>query len=122
VTEIPAIDQYIQTNNGSVYQTIINNAGIDEETKQQVRRLAVSSPEMLSKLDAMLKDSGDVKAASAIVKEASDILTSAASGPTRFTDEGDDPMFPGKGERELRKAIAGPFLLLILIVALIIWR
>jgi hypothetical protein len=121
VTEIPAIDQYIQTNNGSVYQTIINNSGIDEETKQQVRRLAVSSPEMLSKLDAMLKDSGDVKAAAAIVREASDILTSAASGPTRFTDDGDDPMFPGKGERELRKAIAGPFLLLILISSLILW-
>jgi hypothetical protein len=118
---IPAIDQYIQTNNGSVYQTIINNAGIDEDTKQQVRRLAVASPEMLSKLDAMLKDSGDVKAAAAIVREASDILTSTASAPTKFTDEGDDPMFPGKGERELRKAIAGPFLLILVIAALILW-
>ncbi|MGW3988605.1 hypothetical protein [Streptomyces sp. NPDC004830] len=118
---IPAIDQYIQTNNGSVYQTIINNAGIDEETKQQVRRLAVASPEMLSKLDVMLSNSGDVKAAAAIVREASDILTSTASGSTRFTDEGDDPMFPGKGERELRKAIAGPFLLILLIAALILW-
>ncbi|MFJ4537651.1 hypothetical protein ACIP39_17020 [Streptomyces tibetensis] len=118
---IPAIDQYIQTNNGSVYQTIINNAGIDEETKQQVRRLAVASPEMLSKLDAMLSNSGDVKAAAAIVREASDILTSTASGSARFTDEGDDPMFPGKGERELRKAIAGPFLLILVIAALILW-
>ncbi|WP_406014877.1 hypothetical protein OG520_26545 [Streptomyces sp. NBC_00984] len=121
MAEIPAIDQYIQTNNGSVYQTIINNTGVDEATKQQVRRLAVASPEMLSKLDAMLKESGDVKSAAAIVKEASDILTSAASGPTRFTDEGDDPMFSGKGERELRKAVAGPFLVLIVIVALILW-
>ncbi|MFI9616629.1 hypothetical protein ACIHCM_33970 [Streptomyces sp. NPDC052023] len=121
VTEIPAIDQYIQTNNGSVYQTIIKNEAIDEETKRQVRRLAVASPDMLSKLDAMLKDSGDVKSAAAIVREAGDILTSTASGPTRFTDEGDDPMFPGKGERELRKAIAVPFLLLLLIAALILW-
>lgn len=118
---IPAIDQYIQTNNGSVYQTIINNSGIDEATKQQVRRLAVASPEMLSKLDAMLRDSGDVKAAAAIVREAGDILTSTASGSVRFTDEGDDPMFPGKGERELRKAIAGPFLLILVITALILW-
>ncbi|MFD7277038.1 hypothetical protein ACFV80_08255 [Streptomyces sp. NPDC059862] len=121
MTEVPAIDQYIQTNNGSVYQTIIKNEAIDEETKRQVRRLAVASPEMLSKLDAMLKDSGDVKAAAAIVREAGDILTSTASGSTRFTDEGDDPMFPGKGERELRKAIAGPFLLLLIIAALILW-
>jgi hypothetical protein len=58
--ELPAIDQYIQTNNGSVFQTIINNEGIDEATKQNVRRLAVSSPEMLAKVDAMLKESGDV--------------------------------------------------------------
>ncbi|MFE8012674.1 hypothetical protein ACFU3O_08030 [Streptomyces antibioticus] len=121
MARIPAIDQYIQTNNGSVYQTIINNSGIDEETKQQVRRLAVASPEMLSKLDAMLQDSGDVKAAAAIVREASDILTSTAGGSARFTDEGDDPMFPGKGERELRKAIAGPFLLIAVIAALILW-
>ncbi len=76
---------------------------------------------MLSKLDVMLKDSGDVKAAAAIVREASDILTSATSGPVRFTDEGDDPMFSGKGERELRKAVAGPFVLLIVIAALILW-
>jgi hypothetical protein len=121
VAEIPAIDQYIQTNNGNVYQTIINNAGIDEATKQQVRRLAVASPEMLSKLDAMLKDSGDVKAAAAIVREASDILTSATNGPVQFTDEGDDPMFPGKGERELRKAIFVPFFLILVIAALIMW-
>ncbi|MFI2073058.1 hypothetical protein [Streptomyces triculaminicus] len=120
-SRILAIDQYIQTNNGSVYQTIINNAGVDEEIKRQVRRLAVASPEMLSKLDAMLKDSGDVKAAAAIIREAGDILTSTAGGPARFTDEGDDPMFPGKGERELRKAIAGPFLLILLIVGLILW-
>ncbi|MEE4490009.1 hypothetical protein [Streptomyces sp. BE230] len=119
--QIPAIDQYIQTNNGSVYQTIINNTDVDEATKQHVRRLAVSSPEMLSKLDAMLKESGNVKAAAEIVKEASDILTSATSGPTMFTNEGDEPMFPGKGERELRKAVATPFLVLILIVALILW-
>jgi predicted RND superfamily exporter protein len=121
VAEVPAIDQYIQTNNGSVYQTIINNTGVDEETKQQVRRLAVASPEMLSKLNTMLKDSGDVKAAAAIVREASDILTSVASGPTRFTDDGDDPMFPGKGERELRKAVAVPFVVLILVAVLILW-
>ncbi|GHH12010.1 hypothetical protein [Streptomyces rubradiris] len=121
MAEVPAIDQYIQTNNGSVYQTIIKNEAIDEETKRQVRRLAVTSPEMLSKLDAMLKDSGDVKAAAAIVKEAGDILKSTASGSTPFTDDGDDPMFPGKGERELRKAIAGPFLLLLIIAALILW-
>ncbi|WP_327682087.1 hypothetical protein [Streptomyces sp. NBC_00467] len=121
MVEIPAIDQYIQTNNGSVYQTIINNSAIDETTKQQVRRLAVASPDMLSKLDAMLKDSGDVKAAAAIVREAGDILTSTASGSVRFTDEGDDPMFPGKGERELRKAIAGPFLLILVVTALILW-
>ncbi|MFF2812492.1 hypothetical protein ACFVT2_36030 [Streptomyces sp. NPDC058000] len=116
-----AIDQYIQTNNGSVYQTIINSKGIDEETKQQVRRLAVSSPEMMAKLDAMLKDSGDVKAAAALVRDASDILTGNGGSAAVFTDAGDDPMFPGKGERELRKAIAGPFLLLVVIVALIIW-
>ncbi|WP_210985459.1 hypothetical protein [Streptomyces sp. F63] len=121
MVEIPAIDQYIQTNNGSVYQTIINNTEIDEETKRQVRRLAVASPDMLSKLDAMLKDSGDVKAAAAIVREASDLLTGTAGGSTRFTDEGDDPMFPGRGERELRKAIAGPFLLILIIAALILW-
>lgn len=119
---VPAIDQYIQTNNGSVYQTIINNAEIDDETKQQVRRLAVASPEMLSKLDAMLQDSGDVKAAAAIVREASEILTSAGSGPTKFTDDGDDPMFPGKGERELRKAVAVPYLLIVVIIAAILWR
>ncbi|MFG3010608.1 hypothetical protein ACGFZB_09120 [Streptomyces cinerochromogenes] len=116
-----AIDQYIETNNGSVYQTIINNAAVDEDTKQQVRRLAVASPEMLSKLDAMLKNSGDVKTAAAIVKEASDILTSSANTSVKFTDDGDDPMFPGKGERELRKAVFGPYLLILLIVALIIW-
>ncbi|MCF2536895.1 hypothetical protein K6168_14650 [Streptomyces sp. FB2] len=118
---IPAIDQYIQTNNGRVYQTIINNSGIDEDTKQQVRRLAVASPEIVSKLDAMLKDSGDVKAAAALVREASDILTSTASASIKFTDDGDDPMFPGKGERELRKAIAGPFLLILVIAILILW-
>jgi hypothetical protein len=121
VAEIRAIDQYIQTNNGSVYQTIIKNEAIDEETKRQVRRLAVASPELLSKLDVMLKESGDVKAAAAIVRDAGDILTGTASGSTRFTDEGDDPMFPGKGERELRKAVAGPFLLMLVIAALILW-
>ncbi|MFE7794154.1 hypothetical protein [Streptomyces sp. NPDC057460] len=104
-----------------MFQTIIKNEGIDEETKQNVRRLAVSSPEMLAKVDAMLKESGDVKAAAALVRDASDILTSKARSTTPFTDEGDDPMFPGKGERELRKAIASPFLLLIVIVALILW-
>ncbi|MFB8115959.1 hypothetical protein ACFC51_08725 [Streptomyces sp. NPDC055962] len=119
--EIPAIDQYIQTNNGSVFQTIIKNEGIDEETKQNVRRLAVSSPEMLAKVDAMLKESGDVRAAAALVRDASNILTSKDSPMTPFTDEGDAPMFSGKGERELRKAIASPFLLLIVIVALILW-
>ncbi|WP_330478208.1 hypothetical protein OG301_20190 [Streptomyces platensis] len=117
----PAIDQYIQTNNGNVYQTIINSKGIDEETKQQVRRLAVSSPEMMAKLDAMLKESGDVKAAAALVRDASDILTGKGGSTAPFTDAGDDPMFPGKGERELRKAIAGPFLVLLVIVALILW-
>ncbi|WP_398973163.1 hypothetical protein [Streptomyces sp. ALB3] len=119
--EIPAIDQYIQTNNGSVFQTIIKNEGIDEETKQNVRRLAVSSPEMLAKVDAMLKESGDVRAAAALVRDASNILTSKDSPTTPFTDEGDVPMFSGKGERDLRKAIASPFLLLIVIVALILW-
>ncbi|NUW02204.1 MULTISPECIES: hypothetical protein [unclassified Streptomyces] len=119
--EIPAIDQYIQTNNGSVFQTIIRNEGIDEETKRNVRRLAVSSPEMLAKIDVMLKESGDVKAAAALVRDASSILNSK-DGPTNpFTDEGDVPMFSGKGERELRKAVASPFLLLIVIVALILW-
>ncbi|NEW74741.1 MULTISPECIES: hypothetical protein [Streptomyces] len=118
---IQAIDQYIQTNNGSVFQTIINNEGIDEETKQNVRRLAVSSPEMLAKVDVMLKESGDVKAAAALVRDASDILTGKAGSLTQFTDEGDDPMFPGKGERELRKAVASPFLVLVVIVALILW-
>ncbi|MGY5078986.1 hypothetical protein ACWIGX_18100 [Streptomyces nigrescens] len=116
-----AIDQYIQTNNGSVYQTIINGTGVDEETKQQVRRLAVSSPEMMAKLDAMLKESGDVKAAAALVRDASDILTGKGGSSALFTDAGDDPMFPGKGERELRKAIAGPFLVLVVVVALILW-
>ncbi|MEV7153396.1 hypothetical protein AB0N77_02050 [Streptomyces misionensis] len=118
---LQAIDQYIQTNNGSVFQTIIRNEGIDEETKQQVRRLAVASPDMLSKLDMMLKESGDVKAAAALVRDASEILTGSAASSTPFTDEGDDPMFPGKGERELRKAIAAPFLLLAVIVALALW-
>lgn len=118
---LPAIDQYIQNNNGSVFQTIINNTGIDEETKQQVRRLAVSSPDILSKLDAMLKESGDVKAAAALVRDASDILTGKGGSSALFTDENDDPMFPGKGERELRKAIAGPFLVLVVTIALILW-
>ncbi|MER5195949.1 hypothetical protein ACWD3J_26540 [Streptomyces sp. NPDC002755] len=116
-----AIDQYIQTNNGSVFQTIIRNEGIDEETKQNVRRLAVSSPEMLAKVDAMLKESGDVKAAAALIRDASAILTDKAASSIQFTDEGDDPMFPGKGERELRKAIVGPFLVLFVIVSLILW-
>jgi hypothetical protein len=121
VAGLQAIDQYIQTNNGSVFQTIIRNEGIDEETKQQVRRLAVASPDMLSKLDAMLKESGDVRAAAALVRDASEILVGKGASSSPFTDEGDDPMFPGKGERELRKAIAAPFLLLIVIVALIVW-
>ncbi|MEU9255222.1 hypothetical protein AB0D66_25640 [Streptomyces sp. NPDC048270] len=121
MTRLPAIDQYIQNNNGQVFQTIINNSAIDAETKQQVRRLAVSSPEMMSKLDAMLKQNGDVKAAAALVRDASDILTGKGGPSALFTDEGDDPMFPGKGERELRKAIAGPFLVLIVTVILILW-
>jgi hypothetical protein len=116
-----AIDQYIQTNNGSVFQTIINNETIDEETKRNVRKLAVSSPEMLAKVDEMLKESGDVQAAAALIRDASDILTGKGESSAPFTDAGDDPMFPGKGERELRKAIASPFLLLIVIVALILW-
>ncbi|MBZ6196554.1 MULTISPECIES: hypothetical protein [Streptomyces] len=116
-----AIDQYIQTNNGSVFQTIINNETIDEATKQNVRKLAVSSPQMLAKIDEMLKDSGDVKAAAALVRDASDILSGRSDLATQFTDAGDDPMFPGKGERELRKAVASPFILLVLIVALILW-
>ncbi|MFG2515054.1 hypothetical protein [Streptomyces sp. NPDC048584] len=116
-----AIDQYIQTNNGSVFQTIIKNEAIDEETKRNVRKLAVSSPQMLAKIDEMLKDSGDVKAAAALVREASDILTGKGDLTTQFTGAGDDPMFPGKGERELRKAVASPFVLLVVIVALILW-
>ncbi|MFK0062331.1 hypothetical protein ACIQTN_24210 [Streptomyces werraensis] len=116
-----AIDQYIQTNNGSVFQTIINNESIDEATKQNVRKLAVASPQMLAKIDEMLKESGDAKAAAALVRDASDILSGKADLATQFTDAGDDPMFPGKGERELRKAIASPFLLLVVIVALILW-
>ncbi|MFF4751766.1 hypothetical protein ACWD5R_20380 [Streptomyces sp. NPDC002514] len=118
---LQAIDQYIQTNNGSVFQTIIRNEGIDEETKQQVRRLAVASPDMLSKLDTMLKESGDVKAAAALVRNATEILTGVGASSTPFTDDGDDPMFPGKGERELRKAIAAPFLLIVALVALTLW-
>lgn len=114
-----AIDQYIQNNNGQVFQTVINNSGVDEGTKQQVRRLAVSAPEMMAKLDVMLKDTGDVKTAAALIREAGDMLKDGPSVP--FTDEGDDPMFPGKGERELRKAIVSPFLLLVVIVALILW-
>jgi hypothetical protein len=121
VAELPAIDQYIQTNNGRVYQTIINNEAIDEETKRNVRRLAISSPELLAKVDVMLKESGDVKAAAALVRDASSILTEKANSPTKFTDDGDDPMFPGKGERELRKAVISPFLLLLAIVVMILW-
>lgn len=116
-----AIDQYIQHNNGSVFQTIINNEAIDDETKRNVRKLAVSSPEMLAKVDEMLKESGDVKAAAALIRDAGGILTGGAGSSTQFTDEGDDPMFPGKGERELRKAVALPFLLLITVVALILF-
>ncbi|MBJ6621461.1 hypothetical protein ACIGKG_13260 [Streptomyces rochei] len=116
-----AIDQYIQNNNGSVFQTIIKNESIDEDTKRNVRKLAVSSPQMLAKIDEMLKESGDVKAAAALVRDASDILNGKGDSATQFTDAGDDPMFPGKGERELRKAIASPFLLLAVIVALILW-
>jgi hypothetical protein len=104
-----------------VYQTIINNEAIDEDTKRNVRRLAVSSPELLAKVDAMLKESGDVKAAAALVRDASNVLTEKAGSSTKFTDDGDDPMFPGKGERELRKAVASPFLLLIAIIILILW-
>ncbi|MFD7775300.1 hypothetical protein [Streptomyces sp. NPDC059753] len=116
-----AIDQYIQTNNGSVFQTIINNEAIDEDTKRNVRKLAVSSPEMLTKVDEMLKESGDVKAAAALIRDAGGILAGGTGPSIQFTDEGDDPMFPGKGERELRKAVASPFLLLVVIVALILW-
>ncbi|WP_406106631.1 hypothetical protein OG698_29680 [Streptomyces sp. NBC_01003] len=116
-----AIDQYIQHNNGNVFQTIINNEAIDDETKRNVRKLAVSSPEMLAKVDEMLKESGDVKAAAALIRDAGGILTSDAAPSAQFTDEGDDPMFPGKGERELRKAVASPFLLLIVVVALILF-
>ncbi|GGY69626.1 hypothetical protein GCM10010363_58590 [Streptomyces omiyaensis] len=121
MAELPAIDQYIQTNNGRVYQTIINNEGIDEGTKRQLRRLAVSAPEMLSKLDAMLEKTGDSKAAAALIRDAGNILSSKEESSTLFTDAGDDPMFPGKGERELRKAIAAPFLVIIVAVALILW-
>lgn len=121
MARLPAIDQYIHENNGSVFQTIINNDGVDKEVKQQVRHLAVSSPEMLSKLDEMLKRTGDVKQAAALVRDATDILEGKGASSVRFTDAGDDPMFPGKGERELRKAIAGPFLLLIVVTVLILW-
>lgn len=76
---------------------------------------------MLAKIDEMLKESGDVKSAAALVRDASDILTGKGDLATQFTDAGDDPMFPGKGERELRKAIASPFILLVVIVALILW-
>ncbi|MFD9818048.1 hypothetical protein [Streptomyces violascens] len=116
-----AIDQYIQHNNGNVFQTIINNEAIDDETKRNVRKLAVSSPQMLAKVDEMLKESGDVKAAAALIRDAGGILSGEASPSRPFTDEGDDPMFSGKGERELRKAVASPFLLLIVIVALILF-
>ncbi|WP_327662237.1 MULTISPECIES: hypothetical protein [unclassified Streptomyces] len=116
-----AIDQYIQHNNGNVFQTIINNEAIDDETKRNVRKLAVSSPEMLAKVEEMLKESGDVKAAAALIRDAGGILASDAAPSTQFTDEGDSPMFPGKGERELRKAVVTPFVLLIIIAALILF-
>ncbi|WP_406060634.1 hypothetical protein OG462_24200 [Streptomyces sp. NBC_01077] len=121
MAEIQAIDQYIQTNNGRVYQKIINNEGVDEATKRQLRHLAVSAPEMLSKLDMMLEKTGDSKAAAALIRDAGNILSGNDRALTPFTDAGDDPMFPGKGERELRKAIAAPFLVLIVAVALILW-
>ncbi|MGW1774244.1 hypothetical protein [Streptomyces sp. NPDC002104] len=118
---IPAIDQYIHENNGNVFQTIINNDKVDKELKRQVRQLAVASPQMLSKMNEMLKANGDVKQAIALVRDASDILSGKEASSVLFTDVGDDPMFPGKGERELRKAVAGPFLLIVAIAILILW-
>lgn len=89
--------------------------------RTRCRGSATYVPEPARQLDTMLKESGDVKAAAALVRDASEILTGSAVSSTPFTDEGDDPMFPGKGERELRKAIAAPFLLLFVIVALVLW-
>ncbi|MFF1645249.1 hypothetical protein [Streptomyces sp. NPDC058240] len=119
MAKIPAIDQYIHENNGNVFQTIINNDKVDKELKRQVRQLAVSSPQMLSTMNEMLKTSGDVKQAIALVRDATDLLAGKEASSVLFTDAGDDPMFPGKGERELRKAVALPFLM-IATVALVI--
>lgn len=118
---IVGIDQYIHENNGNVFQTIINNDKVDKELKRQVRQLAVTSPQMLSKMNEMLKTNGDIKQAIALVRDASDILSGKEASSVLFTDVGDDPMFPGKGERELRKAVAGPFLLIIAVAILILW-
>ncbi|MGW9447655.1 hypothetical protein [Streptomyces sp. NPDC055632] len=121
MARIPAIDQYIHENNGNVFQTIINNDKVDKELKRQVRQLAVTSPQMLSKMNEMIKSHGDVKQAVALVRDASDILSGKEASSVLFTDAGDDPMFPGKGERELRKAVAGPFLLITAIAIFILF-
>ncbi|MFF8962326.1 hypothetical protein ACF1BK_06190 [Streptomyces globisporus] len=121
MAKIPAIDQYIHENNGNVFQTIINNDKVDKELKRQVRQLAVSSPQMLSTMNEMLKTSGDVKQAIALVRDATDLLAGKEASSVLFTDAGDDPMFPGKGERELRKAVALPFLVIATVALLIIF-
>lgn len=121
MAKIPAIDQYIHENNGNVFQTIINNDKVDKELKRQVRQLAVSSPQMLSTMNEMLKTSGDVKQAIALVRDATDLLAGKEASSVLFTDAGDDPMFPGKGERELRKAVALPFLVIVTVALLIIF-